>query len=291
MQGKVVRVIAGFYDIKDKNNEYFRVRGSGNLRNNNFHPLVGDYVEFEKNGFLTKILERKNYFDRPKIANIDLAIIVISLKEPNFSSLLLDKFLMIVESKNVHPIVFLTKKDLLKPDDTETYDLYKKQNYEVYEIINNKTDFDFDSLKNIFKNKTCVFMGQSGVGKTSTINSLSGTNYETQTISKFLNRGKHTTRVVQIIEWNDGELIDTPGFSSIKIHLTPLQAAQSYSAFKNASKECKYKSCLHYNEKIEDCKVKILVQQNLISEQRYKNYVVLLKEILENKEELWTKNM
>ncbi|UVD81762.1 ribosome small subunit-dependent GTPase A [Mycoplasma iguanae] len=276
MIGKVVRVIAGFYDVKsNEDQQHYRIRGSGNLRYTNNAPVVGDYVEFSPNGLLTKILERKNFFIRPKIANIDQAIIVMSLKEPKFSSLLLDKFLMIVESKNIEPIIFFTKTDL---DEFFDISIYQKMGYKCYAINNNK--FDKKPFLDLFKNKTSVFMGQTGVGKTSTINNLSDSNFAIQQISKALGRGKHTTRVVQIIDWNEGELIDTPGFSSIQIDLEPLEMARSFINFKEAAKECKFKSCIHFNEPEHDCKIKTLVRINEIPQWRYQNYLDLLKEVI-----------
>lgn len=277
MRGKVIRVIAGFYDILEENTKVeYRTRGSGNLRNLKQMPLVGDYVEFEPNGFLMKIYPRKNFFERPKIANVDQVIVVMSLKEPDFSSLLLDKFLMIIEFKKIHPVLFFTKRDLTENSVLEKYQI---QGYECYEIINDD-NFNFEQHKNIFKNKTSVFLGQTGTGKTSTINSLSKTNFATQTISKALGRGKHTTRVVQIIQWNDGELVDTPGFSNINLNLNKLEMSRSFNSFRQASKECKYKTCIHYLEQTSDCKVKLLVASGKILQERYNNYLHFLKEVI-----------
>ncbi|MGY6171844.1 ribosome small subunit-dependent GTPase A [Candidatus Mycoplasma pogonae] len=277
MRGKVIRINAGFYDIFDQETEQeYRTRGSGKLRNLETSPLVGDYVEFEPNGFLTKIYPRRNYFTRPKIANIDQAIIVISLKEPKFSSLLLDKFLMIVEAKKIHPVIIFTKYDL-NPDDSIVQS-YEQLNYHCFRF-SKTSDQNLEALRKIFKNKTSVFMGQSGVGKTTAINLLSNNDFATQAISKALNRGKHTTRVVQIIAWNQGELIDTPGFSSIELELTPLEKAHSYQMFAEASKRCKYKTCIHFNEPENDCNVKTLVKAEIIPQWRYENYLKLLNEV------------
>ncbi|AWX69517.1 ribosome small subunit-dependent GTPase A [[Mycoplasma] anseris] len=275
--GKIVKSVAGFFDIKSyKDKQIYRVRGSGKLRMLDMKPIVGDEVEFEKNEFIHRILGRRNFFIRPKIANVDQAIVVMSLVQPEFSSLLIDKFLIIIENKNVEPIIVLTKKDLTQ---TSKIDFYKEQGYRVFEIDYEK-ETGFDGLSDIFKHKTSFFVGQTGVGKTTLINYLAKTNFETQAISKALNRGKHTTREVSLINFNGGEIIDTPGFSSIEFDLTIDEMPTAFKAFKDASKLCKYRSCKHYMENEKDCNVKKLVNEGIIKQERYDNYKSFLERLL-----------
>ena len=111
-EGQIIKIIAGFYDVKSFDNQIFRLRASGSLRDNNITPLVGDYVEFKDEQLLTKIKPRKNELIRPKVANIDQAIIVTALSEPSFSSLLLDKMLAIIESQSIPVVIIFTKSDL-----------------------------------------------------------------------------------------------------------------------------------------------------------------------------------
>ncbi len=272
MRGQVVRVISGFYDIVIDDKEY-RVRGSGNLRKEEQSPLVGDFVEFEENGMLTKIYPRANSLVRPKVANIDQAVIVTSLKEPNYSSILLNKFLAIIEASSIKPVILFTKRDLV---DSSPKEEYVSQGYEVYEISNNDVD-SLNELRKIFKDKLTVFTGQTGAGKSTTINNLADTNIKTQEISKALGRGKHTTRVVEIIPWNHGRLIDTPGFSSLEFNLSKLQLARAYHDFEKLSVNCKFnRTCIHNKEN--DCAIKDAVKDGTISEQRYLDYIRLLKE-------------
>lgn len=272
MQGRINKIIAGFYDIEHAKKIY-RVRGSGKLRMLKIVPIVGDFVEFDANGFLTKVYPRKNMLVRPKVANIDQVLIVMSLSQPDFSDFLLDKYLAIVESRNIKPIIIFTKHDL-KPLTNHKKD-YESQGYKVFEINNLK--FNNENLKAIIKNKISVFMGQSGVGKSSLINNLTHLNLKTQTISQALNRGKHTTRVVEMFDYNGGKIIDTPGFSSIDFDLTKQALAQSYHDFKKISQKCQfYKNCLHFHEK--KCEIKTQVDKGKILKSRYQNYLKLLKE-------------
>ncbi|MGX9339121.1 ribosome small subunit-dependent GTPase A [Mycoplasma sp. 527] len=277
-KGKIIKSLAGFYDVKSfGDKQIYRVRGSGKLRLLDMKPIVGDNVEFEKEGLIHHILGRRNFFIRPKIANVDQAIVVMSLVEPEFSSQLVDKFLIIIESKNVEPIIVLTKKDLTS---ASRIDFYKEQGYKVFEI-NYENEASFEGLREIFKHKTSFFVGQTGVGKTTLINYLASTNFETQAISKALNRGKHTTREVSLINFNGGEIIDTPGFSSIEFDLTIDEMPVAFNSFREASPFCKFRSCRHYHERIEDCEVKRRVQCGIIKEERYENYKSFMKRMLE----------
>lgn len=271
MVGQIVRVIAGFYDI-DCNGVEYRTRGAGNLRLGELSPVVGDIVDFEKDGFITRIHERRNSLVRPKVANIDQAIIVISLKEPDYSSYLLNKFLAIVEYNNIDPVIVFTKRDLVTSSPKEEYE---KQGYKVFEV-SNKNPETTKILEPIFKDKLSVFTGQTGAGKSSTIQSLTNVERETQEISKSLGRGKHTTRVVEIVPWHGGKLIDTPGFSSLELNLTKEELARSFKDFKKFADTCKFKNCVHKHENV--CGVKDAVEKGLISQARYNDYLKMLEE-------------
>ena len=276
LKGKIVKSDAGVFDVKcESDKEIYRVRGGGKLRLLDIQPIVGDYVEFEKDKLIHRILGRKNFFLRPKIANVDQAIVVMSLVEPDFSSQLIDKFLIIIENKNVDPVIVLTKKDLTS---SSKIDFYKSQGYKVFEI-NYETEQGFDGLRDIFKDKTSFFVGQTGVGKTTLINYLAKTNFKTQEISFALNRGKHTTREVSLIDFNGGEIIDTPGFSSIEFDLTINELPKAFKTFREASKLCKFRTCQHFHESEEDCEVKRLVKEGIIKQERYENYLSFLKRL------------
>lgn len=273
LKGKIYSINSGFYDVWN-GIKTIRLRGAGKLRNNNHTPLVGDFVLCSE-GFVEEILPRKNELIRPKVANIDLAFVIYSYNEPTFNSLVVDKYLAMIEYSNIKPIIIFSKQDL--KDDIDWYKAYKNMGYECFEI---QQEFNKNSIKikNLIKNQTSVFMGQSGVGKTTLINNLTNQNLETQAISKSLNRGKHTTRLIQIYRYNDGEIIDTPGFSSLQLNLSSLQLANSFDEFKINAVKCKYRSCTHDKQSIQDCKIKQMVAEQKIPNFRYENYLKLLKE-------------
>ncbi|QGZ97478.1 ribosome small subunit-dependent GTPase A [Mycoplasma sp. NEAQ87857] len=277
---KIHKIIANRYTVCDQDYNCQVLSAAGKLRLLDITPVVGDNVEINEHQII-EIKERKNWFIRPKVANIDQMLVFMSVKEPKFQQFLLDKYLAIIEYENIEPIICLTKVDLAWDLALELQNQYQKMGYKVF-LINNTTK-ELSNLKSIFKDKYSVFMGQSGVGKTTTLNSLSNNNFDTQAISKSLGRGKHTTRVVEIVPFNNGYLIDTPGFSSLAIPIDALELAHSFNTFKQLLVNCKYRSCLHLNENEVDCAIKQAVTSNLIPQFRYDNYVKLQKELTERK--------
>src|SRR5699024_8355858 len=171
-RGRIIKALSGFYYV-EYNNDVIQCRGRGVFRKRKITPLVGDEVTFEfenkKEGYILDIDERKNELRRPPIANVDQAIIVTSVKEPDLSLNLLDKFLVLVEEKEIHPLIFVTKLDLLSTDEKEYW--YRKLNY--YSEIGcdiqflSKDDQDTkELLSSYLSEKVSVFAGQSGVVNT-----------------------------------------------------------------------------------------------------------------------------
>jgi ribosome biogenesis GTPase len=258
---------------------------SGNIKNSENHPIVGDIVnlqemEYSERLMIKSIEPRKNKLLRPKVANIDQAIIVNSVKEPNLSTYLIDKMLAIIEYQDIEPVILITKEDLVKKDDPiyEIVERYRKDGYKIF-LISNEKQTGIEELKNMIKNKLSVITGQSGVGKSTTLNSLKiELALQTQEISTSLNRGKHTTRFNKIYEiFDKSYIIDTPGFSSLEIKLTKEDLAISFHDFKEHGVKCKFNNCLHNKEP--ECVIKDMVESGKISKERYTNYLKLLKEI------------
>ncbi len=273
MQGQIIKIISDLH-IVSQDGKTYPCKCRGIFRKEHITPLVGDYVLFNREKkIIEKILPRKNFLERPKVANIDQAFIVTSLKEPDFSTDLLDKFIVIMELHQVEPIIIISKEDLVKKEELieiyKTLDYYKKIGYQV---LSNQ---DISSINSHLKNKTSVFTGQTGAGKSTLLNKLSpDINLLTGEISKALGRGKHTTRVVELLEINGGKMVDTPGFSNLDFSKYSKESIRdSFIEFKDYP--CPYKDCFHINEK--ECKVKEEVLENNIIESRYKTYRKMLE--------------
>ena len=191
MIGKIVKVISNDYTVLVGDKKYV-CKPRGVFRNKNITPLAGDMVEI-KNNIITKIYKRKNKLNRPPITNIDLAIIVISTVEPDFSSVLLDKMINIIEFNNIKPVIVITKSDKYIDDRIRNLmSYYKKIGYEV--LLNT----EINKLKEIIDNKFVILTGNTGAGKSSLLNKLDPElNLKTDEISKALGRGKHTTRAIE----------------------------------------------------------------------------------------------
>ena len=137
LKGQIIKALSGFYYVKT-DNEVYQCKARGKFRNDSKKPLVGDYVEFSvenvNEGYILKLNSRKNFLVRPPICNIDQAFLVFSAKEPDMNTLLLDRFLVLVEHENIKPVIIITKMDLA--DDT-IYDImkpYEKAGYDVYYV-------------------------------------------------------------------------------------------------------------------------------------------------------------
>jgi len=279
MKGRVIKLISNKWTVEIEGN-LIDCSCIGKFKYLKISPIVGDIVEVDvENKLITKIYVRKNELIRPPVSNIDQAIILVSCKEPNFSSNLLDKMLVVIEYNNVKPIICFTKYDLL--DDTAEIDeiisYYKKIGYNVF--INN----DILSISNILTDRVSVLTGQTGVGKSSLLNRLKeDLNLPTGEISKALGRGRHTTRHVELLKIDGGLVADTPGFSSLDfIGMTKNDIKDNFIEFYENQDKCKYQDCLHIKE--DGCFIKQLVESKEIRETRYENYKKFIESINEKK--------
>ena len=271
MIGKIVKVISNDYTVLVEDKKYV-CKPRGVFRNKNITPLAGDMVEIENN-IITKIYKRKNKLNRPPITNIDLAIIVISTVEPDFSSVLLDKMINIIEFNNIKPVIVITKSDKYIDDRIRNLmSYYKKIGYEV--LLNT----EINKLKEIIDNKFVILTGNTGAGKSSLLNKLDPElNLKTDEISKALGRGKHTTRAIEFYKIDNSYVADTPGFSSLSFSdMTKEDIRDNFIEFNKSKEYCKYSDCMHIKEN--DCFIKELVKDNVIHEERYNNYVSFIKE-------------
>ncbi|MCY9203225.1 ribosome small subunit-dependent GTPase A [Bacillus atrophaeus] len=295
-EGKIIKALSGFYYVLDesddtKEGKVIQCRGRGIFRKNKVTPLVGDYVvyqaEHEKEGYLLEIKDRTNELVRPPISNVDQAVLVFSAVQPTFSTSLLDRFLVLVEANDILPIICITKMDLVNDQKTKeaihAYAKdYRKIGYEVY-LTSSKEQNGLPDIIPHFRNKTTVFAGQSGVGKSSLLNAISPElELRTDEISEHLGRGKHTTRHVELIHTSGGLVADTPGFSSLEF--TGIEAEElgyTFPEIREKSAECKFRGCLHLKEP--KCAVKQAAENEEITKYRYDHYVEFMMEIKDRK--------
>ena len=275
MKGQIVKISSDLHFVNFED-EIFPCKCRGVFRKEHIIPVVGDYVLFSKEKkLIEEILPRKNTFYRPKVSNIDRAFLITSLKLPDFSLNLLDKFLVLMEINKVEPIICITKSDLVLEDElnkiNDVLNYYRSIGYTV--VFNT----EIDKIKELLENKTSVFTGQTGAGKSTLLNKLNPNwNLETGEISVALGRGKHTTRVVELFDFCNGKVMDTPGFSSLEFNrYTKEQIRDAFIEF--LEYPCPFKDCNHTKE--EECCVKKEVLNKNILESRYENYLSFIEEV------------
>lgn len=295
-EGQITKALSGFYYITDSTNkEVYQTRGRGVFRLDGVTPLVGDYVGFKSDnleeGTLLEIKPRKNELVRPPIANVDTGVIIASVIDPVFSTQLLDRFLVMLEYRNITPIVYISKLDKADEETTQKIEKYKAIYEEIgYPFITINVD-QVDDLKaeivhtfeDYFEDKLVVFIGQSGAGKSTLLNYLNPAfDLKTGETSKSLGRGRHTTRHVELLPLLGGRFADTPGFSALKFE--DIQVEELSSCFPEMwarKDDCRFRGCLHQNEP--NCAIKKAVDEEEIAAFRYKNYLQILKELQERK--------
>lgn len=283
--GLIIRLISGDYKVFDLDTkEIVTAKPRGVFRIKEESPKVGDYVEYEiidGVAVISKMKKRKNDLIRPTICNVDQAIVIFSVKEPDLNLNLLDSFLVVLEYNDILPILVFNKMDLLNEEELiETKKIINYYNKIGYTTLQTSTKLNkIDNLEKLLENKISVFTGQSGVGKSSILNVLDPSlSIKTAEISKALGRGKHTTRHVELIPYSNGWVADTPGFGLIDfVDMTEVDVSHSFIEFFEASSKCKYNGCLHKNEP--SCEVKKLVEDGSILKSRYENYLLFIEEI------------
>lgn len=290
MTGKIIKGIGGFYYVVCENGITYECKAKGVFRNRKIKPLVGDNVEIEildeeKNlGNIEDILPRFNWLNRPAVANVDQTVIffAVSAPAPNFN--LLDRFLINMEQHEVPTVICFNKVDLEGFRQSEDIcRSYTKSGYEVL-FISAESGYGIDVLEAVIKGKTTVFAGPSGVGKSSTLNSLfPDANVQTGGLSEKIQRGKHTTRHSELMFVDDDTYImDTPGFSSLYTEEIEAEDLKLYfpeiAAYTGT---CKFNMCNHISEP--GCLVKKAVSDGRISKMRYDDYVMIYNELKEKR--------
>ncbi len=280
MVGRIVALTCGKYSI-DINGEIFQAPARGIFRKKGDKPVVGDIVEFNvKDQIIEEVFPRTSLLKRPKIANIDQLVIVESLVEPEFSYLLTFKYLTYANMNNLKGVLVLTKSDKFNNQEKidEIKEVFNKLNIDVY-VISNKTQEGIETIKSIFQGHVSAFIGQTGVGKSSLINAIDP-NYARLIgeYSKALGRGKHQTKEVILLSYQNGLIADTPGFSSLELDLYKEDLAFYFPGFLDLTNECFFSNCLHLSEN--KCQVKQELNNGNIPQIAYECYQKLSSEAI-----------
>lgn len=290
MKGKIIRAISGFYYIQSFANVW-TCKAKGVFRNLGVKPMVGDDVEFEPvfperlEGNLEKVLARKNVLIRPCVSNIDQAMIVFAVREPDPNFNLMDRFLIYMGMQDIPTVIYLNKMDLDKDSKGQFYKTtYEKAGYRVI-AGNCGNEETLNEILEALRGKTTVLAGPSGVGKSSLTNLLySEAGMEIGELSEKIKRGKQTTRHTELFTVEENTyILDTPGFTSLYVQGVPSEDLRYYfDEFREAEKKCKFNGCSHVNESENICMVKKEVTEGNISRMRYENYCQIYKEVKEN---------
>ena len=290
MQGKIIKGIAGFYYVHVVEFGVYECKAKGAFRKEKVKLLVGDNVEIDilneekKLGNVVKVLPRENELIRPAVSNIDQALVVFAITKPKPHFNLLDRFLVMMESKKIPIVLCFNKKDIAEEKEIrELEEIYSSCGYHII-FTSAKEEENIKLVKEVLKGKTTAVAGPSGVGKSSLINLFqSEIQMETGCISEKIERGKHTTRHSELIPIDDNSYImDTPGFSSLYVNDFEKEELKYYfPEFEQYEGLCKFNGCDHIHEP--NCAVKQAVEEGKIHKVRYENYIEMYKELQEKR--------
>ena len=277
MIGKIIKLTGGFYYIKS-GDKVFETRARGNFRHTKVEPIVGDDVEFkyeEKTlGYIEKVYPRKNMLTRPKVSNVDLALIVIPVLDPKYNLVIIDKTIIQAEYQGIDLAIVINKSDLDRESAEELLKIYKNSLFKTF-MISNKDD-NIEDLRDYLHGKTVALCGVSGAGKSTITSRILDKDVEVGKVSDKTKRGKHTTRHTEILYNDDIYIFDTPGFSSLSLNIDSDDLKNYFREFRTYN-DCKFNNCNHIKEP--KCAVKEAVELGKITRERYENYLYIYNEI------------
>lgn len=293
MQGIITSNISNQYQI-EVNNKTYEAVARGKFKIDEIVPVVGDRVQIEvideekQTAVITKILSRDNYIKRPKLANVERLIFVISASHPKPDLLLLDKQLAFAEFLGIRPIIVVNKVDLKKEEIVETIKkIYTDIGYEVIVTIA-KERKGTKEVKRILQGGISAFSGNSGVGKSTLLNAIFEKDLTKEGVISNKNRkGKNTTTAIQLYKLEEGSYIaDTPGFATFDVY--EIESKDLYKYFKELKEEeknCKFVGCTHIKE--ETCGIRKALEEGRISNSRYQNYIKIYEDLKDKEEHKW----
>ena len=302
IQGLIIRSTGSWYEVKNPEGKIIHCRMPGKFRLNGkklTNPVaVGDNVLFvivdkQETGIIKEIVDRKNYVTRQSprkkhflhilAANIDQALLIVTVAHPKLKQGFIDRFLLMTEPYDIPVHIFFNKGDVYTDEDLLMFqdlkEMYERIGYRCY-LVSALEEKGIETLLKVLQGKTTLFSGQSGVGKSSLINCVNpDIELKTKDISVFTGKGQHTTTFAEMFELDsETRIIDTPGIKTLSFnHLEPLDVAHNFKEFFVASVKCKYDNCLHRNEP--KCAVKDGLDDEEFSTARYNSYLQILEEI------------
>lgn len=296
-EGIIIKALSGYYYVKPlkggliaTEEKDVQCRGRGILKKKGIAPLVGDRIIYmlteNGEGMVDELLPRDSELIRPQVANVKLAVLLFSVREPDMNLNLLDKFLVHIEHSGLDTLIVLTKQDLADDEGQATEAvkaLYEQIGYEVM-VTSSLNGSGADELRKRLGGIISVFSGQSGVGKSTLLNRLvPGLELETGEISLRLGRGRHTTRHVELMDiGNGGFVADTPGFSQLDfLELGVDELSECFREFASYAENCKFRGCSHLHEP--GCKVIEALQAGEIADSRYEHYKLFYNEMKDKK--------
>ena len=286
MFGKIIKGVAGSYNVVTADGTVFLCKARGLFRKNGITPLVGDNTEFEvtdekeNEGNIIRILDRKNELIRPACANVDQVLVVFAAADPEPNFNLLDRFLIMMKKQGVDSVICFNKKDIAESGKLESI----AKNYEAGGFLVIYTSVlkgeGREKIEEVLKGRTTILAGPSGVGKSSMMNMLSpDAGMEVGVLSEKIKRGKQTTRHTELFRIRENTfLLDTPGFSVLELPDFPEEELKEYfPEFTPFSGACRFLGCVHIGER--DCGVKRAVADGQIREERYQSYRQIYEEM------------
>ncbi len=280
LKGTIIKGIGGFYYVDTKEG-LIECRARGKFRKDDVLPMVGDRVMVEsdnlKDGSVKVIEERKNFLIRPTVSNIDTLMIVAAVTNPAPDMSLIDKMLIIAEQKGIKGALCINKSDLDASGEVESIrKCYENAGYKVF-VTSAELGEGIEELKKSLSGKTTAFAGLSGVGKSSILTHITGKSLEVGGTSK-IERGKHTTRHVELIKLNAGDVIATPGISQLEVEdIDAVDLKYYFPEMEDFNDLCRFRGCSHTAEP--DCSVKAALGEGKICATRYDSYVKMYEKL------------